>query len=284
MGNMKSSYIEKIKTSFPIEKRYRNYGMYASSDIKYSNVGIDRVKSLIIYYPNEMIIYPGKKYPLVIMVNGTGVEYQKYEPTLKHLSSWGFIVAGNDDPSTALGDSAVTTLEYILKLNDTNISMFYNKIDKEKIGLSGHSQGGCGVFNAITKHGDLSKYFKCAFASSTTTKSLITKWKLEPFKYEPELVNIPIMMVMSNGKADQGICPYNESKINYDKIGENIKKVFGVRKDVDHGDMLVAHDPYMTAWFCFVLLNDLEAGKAFCGKDAEILKNDNWEKCETKNL
>ena len=44
-------------------------------------------------------------------------EYAKYEPTLKHLSSWGFIVAGNDDPSTATGDSAVKTLEYILNLN-----------------------------------------------------------------------------------------------------------------------------------------------------------------------
>ena len=282
---MKSSYIEKNKTSFPIENRYRNYGMYAASDITFENVGIERIKKIKIYYPNEMVLYPGKKYPLVIMVNGTGVEYMKYEPTLKHLCSWGFIVAGNDDPSTAVGDSAVKTLEYILNLNNSKESIFYNKIDLEKIGLSGHSQGGCGVFNAITKHGNLSKYFKCAFASSSTTKSLIEKWNLVPFKYEPELVNIPIMMVISNGKVDESIAPYNETKENYDKIGQNIKKVLGVRKNVDHGDMLVAHDPYMTAWFCFILLNDSEAGKAFCGENAEFLKNDqNWEKCEIKNL
>ena len=42
--------------------------MYASSDIKFEKVGIDRVKSIKIYYPNEMILFPGKKYPLVIMV------------------------------------------------------------------------------------------------------------------------------------------------------------------------------------------------------------------------
>ena len=284
MGNMKSSYIEKVKTSFPIENRYRTYGMYASSDIKFEKVGIDRVKSIKIYYPNEMILFPGKKYPLVIMVNGTGVEYPKYEPTLKHLSSWGFIVAGNDDPSTATGDSAVKTLEYILNLNNSKDSIFCNKIDVEKIGLSGHSQGGCGVFNAITKHGELSKHFKCAFASSGPTKSLIEKFKLEPFKYQPELVNIPIMMTISNGPGDKAICPYNETKENYDKIGKNIKKVLGVRKGVDHGNMLVAHDPYMTAWFCYILLNDLEASKAFCGNDAEFLKNNNWENCEIKNL
>ena len=81
MGNMKSSYIEKITTSFPIENRYRNYGKYASSDITFEIVNIERVKKIKIYYPNEMLLFPGKKYPLVIMVNGTGVEYYKYEPT-----------------------------------------------------------------------------------------------------------------------------------------------------------------------------------------------------------
>ena len=281
---MKSSYIEKIKTSFPIEGRYKNYGMYASSDITFENVGIERVKKIKIYYPNEMILFPGKKYPLVLMVNGTGVEYPKYEATFKHLSSWGFIVAGNDDPSTCGGDSVVKTLQYILNLNNQKNNIFYNKIDIDKIGLSGHSQGGCGVFNAITKHGDLSKYFKCAFASSTTTKSLIEKLNLKPFKYEPELVNIPIMIVCSNGNADNGICPFNETKENYDKIVGNTKKVLGLRKNVDHGDMLVAHDPYMTAWFCFILKNDEVAGKAFIGKDAEFLRNnENWMNCQINN-
>ena len=117
MGNMKSSYIDKIKTSFPIENIFRNYGIYASSDIKFENVKNERIKSIKIYYPNEMILFPGKKYPLAIMVNGAGVENAKYEPTLKHLSSRGFIVAGNDDPSTCASDSVVKTLEYILNLN-----------------------------------------------------------------------------------------------------------------------------------------------------------------------
>ena len=43
---MKSSYIEKNKTSFPIENRYRNYGMYAASDITFENVGIERIKKI----------------------------------------------------------------------------------------------------------------------------------------------------------------------------------------------------------------------------------------------
>ena len=231
-----------------------------------------------------MVLYPGKKYPLVVMVNGTGVEYPKYEATFKHLSSWGFIVAGNDDPSTADGNSAIKTSQYMLNLNNQRGSLFFNKIDPEKIGISGHSQGGAGTFNAITRHGDLSKAFKCAFASSATTKTCMDKFKLDPWRYQSELVNIPIMSVISNGNADKGICPLNEAKENFDKIGGNMKKVFGVRKNVDHGDMLVAHDPYMTAWFCFILKNDEEASKAFSGQDAEFLRNnENWQNCEIKN-
>lgn len=141
---MKSSYIDKIKTSFPIEERFRKYGIYAASDITFENVNIERIKKIKVYYPNEMILFPGKKYPLVIMVNGTGVECFKYEPTLKHLCSWGFIVVGNDDPSTCGGDSVVKTLEYMMRLNNLKDSIFFNKIDMEKIGLSGHSQGGVG--------------------------------------------------------------------------------------------------------------------------------------------
>lgn len=283
MGNLNSSYITKNKTSFPIENRYRNYGMYASSDVTFENVNIENVKKIKVYYPNEMVLYPGKKYPLVVMVNGTGVEYPKYEATFKHLSSWGFIVAGNDDPSTADGNSAIKTSQYMLNLNNQKDSLFFNKIDSEKIGISGHSQGGAGTFNAITRHGDSSKAFKCAFASSATTKSCMDKFKLDPWRYQSELVNIPIMTVISNGNTDKGICPLNEAKENFDKIG-GIKKVFGVRKNVDHGDMLVAHDPYMTAWFCFILKNDEEASQAFSGQDAEFLRNnENWENCEIKN-
>ena len=162
------------------------------------------------------------------------------------------------------------------KLNKFNNNIFYNKINIEKIGISGHSQGGCGVFRAITKFGELSNYFKCGFSSCAAN--------IAPFSFESELVNIPIMYVCSNGKVDQFLCPFNKVKENYDKIKENVKKVLGVRKNTDHGEMLVAHDPYMTAWFCYVLLNDDIAGKAFVGKDCELLKNDeNWDKCEIKN-
>ena len=34
----------------------------------------------------------------------------------------------------------------------------------------------------------------------------------------------------------------------------------------------------MTAWFCFILKGDQEAGKAFCGSEPELKKN--GENCQ----
>ena len=101
--------------------------MLAVSDIKIDLTTIERVKSLKIYYPNEMILYQGKKYPLIVMVNGTDWVYEKNEATFKHLSSWGFIVVGNDDSSTGLGDSVIKTLNYMLNLNQDSKSIFIIK-------------------------------------------------------------------------------------------------------------------------------------------------------------
>ena len=288
MGNMKNSYNQEIKTSFPIENRYRNYGIYAASDITFENVGIERVNTIRVYYPNEMIISPGKKYPLIIIANGSNREYRKIEPIFKHLCSWGFIVGGNDDPTTGKGDSIIKTLHYILNLNNKKESILYNKINIEKIGITGNSQGGCGVINSITKYREMSHYFKCAFISCIPTKSLMDKGNFDPFRYRAELINIPTMIVCGAGMNDVNVCHFNpakETKEIYDEIGNNIKKVYAVRKKVDNKYMQIEHDPYMTAWFCYILKDDKEAEKAFCGKDSEILKNnENWQNCVTNNL
>ena len=108
---------------------------------------------------------------------------------------------------------------------------------------------------------------------------------IAPISFEPELVNIPIMYACSNGKVDQILCPFHKVKENYDRIRENVKKVMGVRKNVDHGEMLVAQDPYMTAWFCYLLKSDDEAKDAFVGNQPEIYKNnDNWQDVQFKGF
>ena len=57
------------------------------------------------------------------------------------------------------------------------------------------------------------------------------------------------------------------------------------RKNIDHGDMLIYADGYMTAWFRYTLMNDNEALGVFSGASPEIFQNvDNWQDVQSKNL
>ena len=165
----------------------------------------------------------------------------------------------------------------MLNLNKDENSIFYNKINTEKIGLSGHSQGGCGVINAINNFEE-GKYFKCAYFASAPTKAW-TDTILFALKYDCSKVKIPTMMVYEK------TVDIKEILINYEQFDNNLKVITGKHKNSDHGQMLVAADSYMTAWFCYILLDDKIAATAFEGDDAEMSKNElNWEEVRKKNM
>ena len=146
----------------------------------------------IIHYPKEME-YSNKTYPLVVFVNGTGVKASKYPALFEHLASWGFIVIGNEDPSTFSGDSANASIAFLLEQNEEKNSLFYHKVDTAHIGISGHSQGGVGVFNAL-KDETYGKLYTCAVSLSPTEMELAEALHIP---YNPEGINTPVMVIAS---------------------------------------------------------------------------------------
>lgn len=245
------------------------------------------------WYPSEMKD-TNATYPLVVMANGTGTKASQYKAIFKHLASWGFIVAGNEDENCRTGESSAATLDFILGLNRDKESIFYGKVDVGNIGITGHSQGGVGAINAVTEQENGEKY-KAIYAISATSRYHADElninglgWSIDAAK-----INIPIMMVsgtemfdagnmseysetLPEGKA-QGICPLWWLNECYDSITNGVDKVIARQTGKDHGDMLQSADGYMAAWFVYYLKGDIEAGKAFFGKDAEILFNENWQ-------
>lgn len=101
------------------------------------------------------------------MVNGTGVPASKYEAVLEHLATWGFIVIGNEDASSWDGVSSSASLDFLLTLNDSPDSVFYQKIDTNNIGIAGHSQGGVGAINAASVFENSDIYGSVYVASAT---------------------------------------------------------------------------------------------------------------------
>ena len=125
-----NNYTKEVKTGGDIETKYLSMGDYKVKNIKKN--GTEITKKYYIYYPEELK-NSDKKYPIVIILNGTGVLPKKYKALFKHLASWGFVVIGNDDGSTGFGKSADETMDLIISENSNHNSIFYDKLDLENI-------------------------------------------------------------------------------------------------------------------------------------------------------
>lgn len=256
-----NNYTKAVETDGELEAKYLAMGQY---EVKQTEADApEDWGKFITYYPAEMET-ENKAYPVVVMVNGTGVYASKYPALFKHLASWGFIVIGNEDPSTCSGDSADATLAYLLNQNDDPGSVFYQKVDTAHIGITGHSQGGVGVFNAVTNqpHGSL---YTCAVSLSPTEMEVADAIGLH---YEPDKMTVPTLLLAAD--ANDVITPEGAQKV-YDAM--TAPKAMALRTGADHGKMLYSADGYVTAWFLYWLTDDEASGKAFIGEGSELLSN-----------
>lgn len=268
-------YYDKQTTGGTIEEKYAKLGEFEVGAKVYDAGEEDnKQRHFKVWYPEKE-----GTYPLIVMVNGTGIPYQKYEEIFEHLASWGFVVIGNDYEVSWDGKAASLSLDFALK--NEGIS---KKIDINRIGIGGHSQGGEGTFNAVLEqaNGDL---YKVMFALSPTSNPLgiALKWGYDldtehPYAYELSRVTIPTLMFAGTGKFDaQTVIPLTELENNYNAIPDGVPKVVARRKETEHGDILWRSDAYVTAWLRYYLYGDEEAGEAFFGENAELSTNRHWQ-------
>lgn len=261
------NYVKTTATGGRLEANYLAMGGCRVSRHK-AKAEEEAFKEYVVYYPSELSGNE-KTYPVVIFVNGTGVLASKYKTLFQHLASWGFIVAGNEDGGSWDGRSSDQTLDYILRQNEDPDSLFYQKIDVDRIGISGHSQGGAGVFNAITER-SRSPLYKTAVALSPTHEAgaAALGWH-----YDLEQVNIPLfLMAGTQGEFEtELVIPLESMEEMYEKLGAD--KVMARKTGCEHGQTLYAADGYVTAWFMWQLQGDQEAAAAFTGPEPELLSN-----------
>ena len=262
-----NDYETTVETGGDIEAKYISHGKYEVS-YKEEKADGEVFKKYEVYYPSNLE-KENKKYPLIVLANGSGIPGSKSKALFRHYASWGFIVVGNEDESSWSGETTDKALDYILNENDNKDSIFYKKIDLDNIGITGHSQGGVSVFNAITsqKHSNM---YKVAVALSPTNEELAEALE---WHYDASKINIPIMIVTgTSGDFEiETVIPFEKLELLYSHI--NSKKLMMRKTGMEHGQMLYAADGYVTAWFMWYLQNDNEASKAFVGINAEILNN-----------
>ena len=265
-----ADYTKTTAAGGDIEAEYLSNGSFAVSVCE--EPVLQGYKKYILYYPSELET-SDKQYPVIVICNGSGTPLSKYPAVPEHYASWGFIVIGTEEENDWNGFAAEMCVRHLERLNGTRqieegkTNRFYQKIDLDRVGIVGHSQGGVGVISAVTaqEHGDL---YRAAVALSPTNKELAHQIE---WAYDASRMDVPVMLVSGAGGGDDWVVTGEQLKAIYDDIPGG--KVMVRRKDTAHNEVLYTADGYVTAWFMWQLQDDPEAAGAFLGEEAELLRN-----------
>ena len=285
-------YVQTV-TGGSLEEKYTAMGDYEVAYAEYPAADLLSVGRYEIWYP-EAMAEQDRTWPVVMMCNGTGVAASRYTPIFEHLASWGFVVVGNEQQNSWSGADADDGIELLEDLNENPSTVFYHKLDLERVGAAGHSQGAIGAINAVTTQDNGFRY-KALYTASTPSSlyAQTLNWA-----YDVSQIRIPYLMAAGTGLLDAGgggtdevsqqaqelsISPLWSQEENYKNIPDATPKVRARRMGADHAEMLPWADGYMTAWFMYWLQGDAQAGEAFFGPDAELAHNPYWQDVE-KNI
>ncbi len=231
-----------------------------------------------VWYPKD--IGSMSKRPVILYCNGTGSNYTKENRTseiLEKAASYGYICLCNTDENTGTGASMDAGMTKIIALNRDSTSALYKKVNLNKVGLAGHSQGATCTMNLSNPDKyENSKYYKAIYAASLPNKDLAES-PLQNCPYNPKKVKVPTCLVAGTGFTDSmAICPLDSSLIvNFKSIKSDV--YMARMTDVEHAGSFETMHPYMLAWFDYQMSGSTYAAKAFTGKSPELKTNPDWQ-------
>jgi hypothetical protein len=93
----------------------------------------------------------GEKYPVITWGNGTCGQTGGYASLLATLASHGFVIVASNSRFTDAGNKEMLrALDLAQSLNDDPNSLYYQRLDMDKVGAMGHSQGASATANAAS--------------------------------------------------------------------------------------------------------------------------------------
>ncbi len=264
-----ADYQRTTGTGGAIEAEYMKNGAFQV--VKHEDGTLQEFGKYIVFYPSELES-TDRKWPVIVMCNGSGTPLSKYETVARHYASWGFVVIGTEEKYSWNGFGAEMCIRYLERFNENpkvedKASLFYNKIDFDNVGIVGHSQGGVGVINAITDTSHKSIY-KTAVSLSPTNQTLADNLM---WNYDASKINVPILLISGAGGGDDWVVTGEQLNQIYDAIPSD--KAAMRRKDTAHNQVLYSPDGYVMAWFMWQLKEDETAAEAFTGNSPEIMTN-----------
>ncbi len=220
----------------------------------------------IVFYPSN-IQETNITYPIIAFANGTGFSYDIYENLLIELAKGKYIVIANTETMSGKGTEQLASVDFLIAQNKDSSSIFYNKINVNKIGLAGHSQGGRSAVNA---------------AAADSRIDCVVSFAGSNYVEEAEKLSTPAFFI--GGSADMIVLAKQWVVPAY----ENCKgpAVYACKTNAVHTRCCTnptEYSGYAIAWFDAWLKNDVNALKKF--KDGGKLSQDSaWQDFACKGI
>ncbi|MGS2809145.1 poly(ethylene terephthalate) hydrolase family protein [Nocardia sp. MW-W600-9] len=251
-----------------------------------------------IWYPADLGA-GGVVHPVITWGNGTMAHPREYAYLLSHLASWGFVVIAADRTDTGTGVQMLDAVRYLAAENSDPNSVFHGKIDATTAGATGHSQGGLGAINALTRGGGAVRTAVTLEMPLSAVCASLPTVDGQSSCIDPAAVTSGSVLLV-NGSAD-GISPATQQlpadligmqsmQAYYDALPAGIPKARAAVVGAQHNDIQGQPDctnysctegvyrylGYLTAWFMDRLRGDATARSAFLTGTGEILHNPHW--------
>lgn len=272
----------------PIEQKYSAEGPWKVSSIATAQ-GCDREGNVCdIWYPTELGTSPIRhmirhfRHPVIVFADGTAQNFirgtskvtgDSWGSYLRHLATWGFVVIRSRDGSTRRGDTVLDVAAYISALGQNPKSIFFDRIDPTRFGLTGHSQGAATTVLLFSKNNTV---FKTFVAVETPLRVAMFIAHLSPDFGALAKVDHGSIFYIGGGLSH--ISPRSTNLSYYQSTSNNVQKVMGIVSLAKHGDASgtptcpvstpcnLGVYPYLgfpTAWFMWKLQDAADGADAF---------------------
>ncbi|MFN3581425.1 MAG: alpha/beta hydrolase family protein [Pseudomonas sp.] len=246
-----------IDSGFPAVSNFAASGPFSTSN---ANEG----PSCTIYRPRTLGAN-GVKHPIIIWGNGTGGSPTTYRGLLNHWASHGFVVAAARTSDAGSGQEMIACLDYLVEQNGRATGTYAGQLNVNRVGASGHSQGGGGTIMAgrdsrITVTAPFQPYvLGLGHVSSSQSQ-----------QHGP--------MFLMTGSSDTLAGPTLNGRPVFRNA--NVPVFWGNLRGAGHfvpvGDAGDYRGP-STAWYRFHLMGDQNAESTFYGSNCLLCNDSNWE-------